>query len=248
MGSHTSRAVMVAVVDHLTSAVTIGGEKVESLDENQGRIVDAGVECQKGIHVFIVYCWHSKGWTKPKEEPVRAMLGRVANTKSHWILACDANMEARDFNFCDGLQEFSHTALGVQAGGSSVPDPIALRAVAGAARPQASLVTAVNHTSFPASLCGASCHTKEQRRPWAMAFPRINCRTTTATVLTATATVTLCFLLSHLPSQVHRRQKQLSNFVKTKKYWTLPKSCGSQSSEREGAQEEQDQERLALYT
>ena len=60
---------------------------------------------------------------------------------------------------------------------------------------------------------------------WAMTFPRINCRTTTATVLTATATVTLplraclCFLLSHLLSQVHQRQKQLSDFVEPKKCW-----------------------------
>ena len=38
----------------------------------------------------------------------------------------------------------------------------------------------------------------------------------------------LCFFLSHLLSQVHRRQKQLSDFVEKKKYWTLPKSCGSQ--------------------
>ena len=29
------------------------------------------------------------------------------------------------------------------------------------------------------------------------------------------------------------RQQQLSDFVETKKYWTLPKSCGSQSSEWE---------------
>ena len=38
---------------------------------------------------------------------------------------------------------------------------------------------------------------------WAMAFPRINCRTTTATVLTATATVTLslraCLFLCYTP-------------------------------------------------
>ena len=45
-----------------------------------------------------------------------------------------------------------------------------------------------------------------------------------ATVLTTTATVTLslraclCFLLSHLQSQVHRRQKQLSDFIEPKKY------------------------------
>ena len=45
--------------------------------------------------------------------------------------------------------------------------------------------------------------------------------------------VCLCFLLSHLLSPVHRRQKQLSDFVETKKYSTLPKSCGSQSSEWE---------------
>ena len=45
--------------------------------------------------------------------------------------------------------------------------------------------------------------------------------------------VCLCFLLSHLLSQGHRRQKQLSDFVKKKKYWTLPKSCGSQVSEPE---------------
>ena len=82
--------------------------------ETSATFVDSSGECQKGIHVFAVYCWHSKGWTKRKEEPVRAMLGRVANTKSHWIPACDANMEARDFKFCDGLQEFSHTALGVR--------------------------------------------------------------------------------------------------------------------------------------
>ena len=72
-----------------------------------------------------------------------------------------------------------------------------------------------------------------------MAFPRINCRTTTATVLTATATVTLCFVCvcaSFCPISYRkstRRQKQLSDFVETKKYWTLPKSCGSQSSEWE---------------
>ena len=47
------------------------------------------------------------------------------------------------------------------------------------------------------------------------------------------------FLMSHLLSQVHRRQKQFEvesgkgDFVSTKRYWTLPKSCGSQSSEWE---------------
>ena len=47
----------------------------------------------------------------------------------------------------------------------------------------------------------------------------------------------LCFLLSHLLSQVHRGggggESRKGDFVSTKKYWTLPKSCGSQSSEWE---------------
>ena len=79
-------------------------------------------------------------------------------------------------------------------------------------------MTSVN-TLFSWPLLWASCHTKEQRRHRRWHSPRINCRTLTATVLTAIATVTLslraclCFLLSHLLSQVHRRQKQLSDFV-----------------------------------
>ena len=46
----------------------------------------------------------------------------------------------------------------------------------------------------------------------------------------------LCFLVFHLLSQVHWRQKQLEvesmkgDLVSTKRYWTLPKSRGSQSS------------------
>ena len=87
------------------------------------------------------------------------------------------------------------------------------------------------YTSFRPLFAVLIVTPKEQRRHGR--FPQINCRTTTATVLTATATVTLCFFLSHLRSQVHWRQKELSDFVETKKCWTLPKSCGSQSSEWE---------------
>ena len=71
-----------------------------------------------------------------------------------------------------------------------------LRAETSAARPR----RALRHLSihfFPASHCGAFCRTMEQRRP------RINRRTTTSTVLTATATVTLslraCLFLCYSP-------------------------------------------------
>ena len=110
-----------------------------------------------------------------------------------------------------------------------------LRAVAGAARPRRALWQLLTRHSRLSSVFFPHQGTMTT---WAMAFPRINCRATTATVLTATATVTLslrvclCFLLSHLLSEVHRRQKQLSDFVETKKYWALPKSCGSRRSGR----------------
>ena len=91
-----------------------------------------------------------------------------------------------------------------------------LRAVAGAARPQAKLVTSVN-THLPSHSLRAFCHTKEERRHgrWHSHGSTV---ATTATVVTPTATVTLCFPSL---SQVHRRQKQLSDFVETRKYWTL---------------------------
>ena len=53
------------------------------------------------------------------------------------------------------------------------------------------------------------------RTTWATAFPRTNCRATTATVLTATVTWSLraccASFLSHLLSQVHRRQTPTSS-------------------------------------
>ena len=70
------------------------------------------------------------------------------------------------------------------------------------ARAGRAFVTSVN--THPRGLplrCFLSHH--GTKTTWAMAFPRINCRTTTATVLTATATVTLslraCLFLCYTP-------------------------------------------------
>ena len=46
------------------------------------------------------------------------------------------------------------------------------------------------YTSSRPLLAGLLVTHQETKTTWAMAFPRINCRTTTPTVLTATATVT----------------------------------------------------------
>ena len=82
------------------------------------------------------------------------------------------------------------------------------------------------YTSFRPLFAGLFLSHLGTKTTWAMAFPRINCRTTSATVLTATATDTLRFVCVCASFC-------LSDFVETKKYWTLPKSCGSQSWECE---------------
>ena len=51
--------------------------------------------------------------------------------------------------------------------------------------------------------------------------------------------VPLCFFLSHLLSQVHRRKMQLSDFVETKNYWTLPEELRQPVVGVGGTQEKQ---------
>ena len=101
VGVEISGGVFVDVANRLTSAALVGGVKFDGFEENDGRIAEVCVKCHQGIHVFAVYFWHSEGWTTRSEELVKAVLRRVANTKSLWIVACDANMEPRDFEFCD---------------------------------------------------------------------------------------------------------------------------------------------------
>ena len=91
----------VDVANRLTSAAPVDGVEFDSLEVNEGRIAEAWAECHQGMHVFTVYFSHSEGWTTRSEGLVKALLRRVANTKSLWIIVCDANMEPRDFQFCD---------------------------------------------------------------------------------------------------------------------------------------------------
>ena len=70
-----------------------------------------------------------------------------------------------------------------------VPDPIAFAPRPALLDPGEPCDTC-QYTSFRPPIAGFPSH-RGTKTTWAMAFPRINCRTTTATVLTATATVTL---------------------------------------------------------
>ena len=105
------------------------------------------------------------------------------------------------------------------------------RAEASAALTQASLATSVNTLLSGLPLRGSLSH-HGTKTTWAMAFPQINCRTTTATVLTATATVTLslraCLFLCYTPI-------------------TSPSAAeAAQRLRLDEEQEEHGQERLAL--
>ena len=103
-----------------------------------------------------------------------------------------------------------------------------LLAVAGAARPRASLVTSVN--THPRGLSLRLIVTPRNKGD-GVPTDQLSHNHCDCTDSHCNSHIVLPFV--HLLSQVHRRQKQLSDFVETKKYWTLPKSCGSQSSEWE---------------
>ena len=100
VGMEISEGVFVDA-NHLTSAAPVDGVEFDGLQVNEGRIAEAWVKCHQRIHVFAVYSWHSEGWTTRSEELVAAVLRRVADTKTIWIIACDANLKPCDFQFCD---------------------------------------------------------------------------------------------------------------------------------------------------
>ena len=52
------------------------------------------IKCREGIHILIVYLWHSEGWSV-----------RNVALMSNWIIAFDANMEPNDFAEGDWVKE-----------------------------------------------------------------------------------------------------------------------------------------------
>ena len=55
--------------------------------------------------MLAVYFWHSEGSTVSCEQLMKAVLRRVANTKSPGIIACDASMELLGFKLGDWYKE-----------------------------------------------------------------------------------------------------------------------------------------------
>ena len=53
-------------------------------------------ECRRRIACFL-YFWHSGGWTPRTEALLEAVLKQARTTRHPWLMACDANMCAEDF-------------------------------------------------------------------------------------------------------------------------------------------------------
>ena len=131
-----------------------------------------------------------------------------------------------------------------------VPDPIAFA-------PRPALLDPgepcdiCQYTSFRPLFAGFLSHqgTKTTR---AMAFPRINCCTTTATALTATATVTLslraCLFLCYTPITSPSAAEAVQRRRLDEEVLDAPGELRQPVVGVGGAQEEQGQERLALCT
>ena len=47
--------------------------------------------------MFAAYFWHTEGWTPSNVAILEAVLKRARATKHPWLVACDANMSAVDF-------------------------------------------------------------------------------------------------------------------------------------------------------
>ena len=82
-----------------TLGAVVGAEEgaIESIPGNEGRIAQAWVNVRGGLRTFLVYFWHSEGWTPRNEVILETVLKRARTTKHPWLIACDATMSPEDF-------------------------------------------------------------------------------------------------------------------------------------------------------
>ena len=67
------------------------GAVVEA-EEGTGRIAQSCVNVRGGLRIFLVYFWHSEGWTSRNEALLEAVLKRTQTTKHPY-----ANMSPEEF-------------------------------------------------------------------------------------------------------------------------------------------------------
>ena len=84
---------LVAAANHLVSVIDASGGEVEGQEGNEDKVAEMLLNCHEGMRIFAFHFWHSSGWSLRNEALRIAVLRRVVDTGSHWIVACDANME-----------------------------------------------------------------------------------------------------------------------------------------------------------
>ena len=94
---HTSGGVLIAIDSNLGAVVGAEEGTIESIPGNEGGIAQTWVNVRGGLRVFLVYFWHSEGWTPRREAILEAVLKRAGTTKHPWLIACDADMSPEDF-------------------------------------------------------------------------------------------------------------------------------------------------------
>ena len=66
------------------------------LEGNAGRVAEMP-KFSKMVYTSSWYFCHSEGWRVRNEALMSRVLKMVANARSHWIRACDANMDLTEF-------------------------------------------------------------------------------------------------------------------------------------------------------
>ena len=89
----TLGGVTIAVDNHVASVISSEGCKVQDSEK-----------CQEAWYIFSKQLWHSEG-SLQIQDLMRAVLRRVANTRSHWIIACCANMEPWEVRLAEWVAE-----------------------------------------------------------------------------------------------------------------------------------------------
>ena len=87
---------------------------IESIPDNDGRIVQVWVNVRGDIVVFPEYFWLSEDWIPRNEVLLDTKVKQMRTTKYSWLIACDANMCPREFEKSMWIQSI-HMFIGTSA-------------------------------------------------------------------------------------------------------------------------------------
>ena len=94
---HTSGGIMMPIDSNLGAVLWAEEGAIVSIPGNEGRIAQTWVNVRGRLRIFLVYFWHSEGWTSRNEALLEAVLKRARTAEHPWLIACDADMSPEDF-------------------------------------------------------------------------------------------------------------------------------------------------------